>query len=165
MNLEEIKKEHPSFCKWMEEKKLSPSELSILKLLSKEQAQSLLNWIALARPSHSLGVEILELSSELLLMDKLEENVFQTIRQPKVLLKKLKKWRYPLSLGEDERKSKYIQTLSWPKEMKGQWVRQNDKSGLTVRLTAFSLKNLEEKIEFLKFLHQKIKKDKALWKN
>ena len=156
---------HPLFCKWLEEKKLSSSELSILKQLSEEQALPLLDWIGAHSPSHSQGVEILELSGELLLMDKLPRAVFQALQEPKALLKKLRGLRYPLTLGEDEKKFQYIKTLPWSKQLKGQWIRKNDKSGLHITFTVFSLKDFHGKIKSLETLYNQLKKEGVLWKN
>ena len=161
----EIKVHHPLFNKWSEEKKLSFKELSILNLLSENQAGPLLDWIASYRPSHSQGAEILELSGELLMMKCLPIDIFQTYREPKGLLKRLRQLRYPLTLGEDERKSQYIKTLPWPKKLKSQWIRKNDKSGLNISFTSFSLKDFYENIKSLERLYTQIKKEETLWKN
>lgn len=165
MRLEQIKNHYPLFYKWVEEKKLSEKEISILKQLSEKESLSILNWIADHRPSHSQGVEILELSGELFLMDQLPEDIFQNFREPATLLKRLRNLRYPLSFGKDEKRSEYLKTLPWSKGLKGQWIRWNDKSGLNVHLTAFSLKDLSEKIKNLETLYKRLKKEGMLWKN
>ena len=162
---EETKIHQSLFCKWAEEKKLSSKELRILNQLPKEQAHPLLDWIASYKPSHSQGVEILELSGELLLMECLPAEIFQSHQEPNSLLKKLRQLRYPLTLGADERKSQYIKTLSWSKKLKGQWIRKNDKSGLNISCTAFCLKDFYENIKSLERLYTQIKKEETLWKN
>lgn len=165
MKPEQIKNHHPLFFKWVEEKKLSEKEISIVNQLSEKESLPLLNWIVDHHPSHSQGAEILELSGELLLMGRLPLDIFQTSREPAILLKHLRKLRYPLSLGKDEKRSEYLKTLPWPKELKGRWIRLNDKSGLNVNFTVFSLKDLNEKIKTLETLYKRLKKEGVLWKN
>lgn len=161
----DIKRKHPLFFKWAEEKQLSEKKLRILKQLSEKESLPLLSWIAKNRPSHSQGAEILELSGELLMMDQLPLDIFPNSKEPAALLKKLKRLRYPLSFAKDESRSEYLKTLPWSKGLKGKWIRLNDKSGLNIHLTAFSLKELSEKIKALETLYKQLKKEGALWKN
>lgn len=165
MKWEQIKSQNPLFFKWVEEKKLSEKEIRILKQLSEKESLPLLNWIAKNRPSHSQGAEILELSGELLLMGQLPLDIFQNSKESTILLKKLRKLRYPLSVGKDEKRSEYLKTLSWSKGLKGKWIRLNDKSGLNIHFTAFSLQELSEKIKNLETLYKRLKKEGVLWKN
>lgn len=165
MEQEQIKSYHPLFFKWVEEKKLSEKETGILKQLSEKESLPFLNWIADHYPSHSQGAEILELSGELSLMGQLPLNIFQNSKEPVTLLNKLRKLRYPLSFGRDEKRSEYLKTLPWPKGLKGRWIRLNDKSGLNIHCTVFSLKDLSEKIKTLDTLYKRLKKEGILWKN
>ena len=165
MKWDQIKKQYPLFFKWAEEKKLSEKEIRILKQLSEKESLPLLSWIAEYRPSYSQGVEILELSGELLLMGQLPLDIFQNSKEPATLLQKLKKLRYPLSVGKEEERSEYLKKLPWPRGLKGKWIRWNDKSGLHIHFQAFSFRELSEKIKAMETLYKQLKKSRKFWKN
>lgn len=153
------------FARWMKEKKLSSDNLKVFKSLSRKQILPVLDWISSHRPSHSEGVEILELAGELLLMDRLKTDTFQAASSVKALLERLRLLRYPLSLGGDEKKKAYLKGLPWSSGMKGQWIRERDRSGLSIHLTAFHQSSLREKIKNLETLYLRIKEEKVLWED
>ena len=165
MELKTILKQCPDFQQWVEDKKPGPASLSVLTEFSDTKTlQEVLNWIGQHRPSHSQGVQILELAGELLLMGTSLNTLFETTSNPESLLKQLKILRYPLTLKQDEKKSQIVQSLPWPRQMKGRWVRQNDRTGLEVQFRSFSLKDLKQKIKNLQHIYSQLEqKGNNLW--
>ena len=99
------------------------------------------------------------------MMKRLPIDIFQTYREPKGLLKRLRQLRYPLTLGEDEKNPNILKPFPGQKRLKSQWIRKNDKSGLNISFTSFSLKDFYENIKSLERLYTQIKKEETLWKN
>ena len=163
MNLKENNPAFPSFNQWQKDKKLP--HLSILTELKDHKSLSLLlNWLGEHRPTHSQGLEILQLSGELLLMGKNLDSLFKQTTQAEKLLLKLRQLRNPLSSQKMELKSRLIQDLPWLPQIKGRWVRQNDSTGLEIQFKSFSLKDLQQKIKNLNKVYDEIEK-KKLWKD
>lgn len=161
MKITDILKQFPDFQQWVKDKKLTSSHLSPLTEFSDiQRLQALLNWIGRNRPSHSQGVQILELAGELLLMGISLDAAFETTQNPEILLKKLKKLRHPLASTEEERKSNIVQALSWSKQMKGRWIRQNDRTGLEVQFQCFSMKEFKQKIQNLQHIVRQMEEQK-----
>ena len=166
MDLSQILNQSPDFKSWVENKKLSARELSILTEFSElDSIQMVLEWIGKNQPSHSQGAQILELSGELLLMGKSLKLLFEQELNPKLLLKKLQNLRHPLSSKRDDLRSKIIKSLPWSSFIKGKWVRENDSGYLEVSFQSSSVKDLEKKIKNLEQIKETIKKENKLWSN
>ena len=165
MELKKILTQFPDFQKWVKERKLDSGHLSLLTELSdKKKLPSLLNWISKNKPSHSKGIQIMELAGELLLMGSSLDDIFETTQRPEDLLKQLKKLRYPLTSKQEEQKTKKVQNLPWPRQMKGRWIRQNDRTGLEIQFQCFSMKEFKQKIQNLQYVADQIeKKEPDLW--
>ena len=165
MKIKDVLKQFPDFEKWVKDKKLEFASLSLLTELSDIQiAQPLLAWISRNRPSHSQGIQILEMTGELLLMGRSLNALFETTQNPEDLLKNLKQLRYPLTSGQEEQKTKIVKALPWPKQMKGRWIRQNDKTGLEVQFRCFSMKDFKQKIQNLQHIISELEeKRNDLW--
>ncbi len=166
MELPQILKHSLPFKSWVKDKKLSLRELSILTEFSKlDSIKPILEWIGQNQPSHSQGSQILELSGELLLMGKSLKILFEKEHDPKILLKKLKDLRYPLSSKQDKQRTQIIKNLPWSSFLKGRWVRNKDQGCLEVSFQSSSIKDLEQKIKNLEQIKDTIKKEKKLWNN
>lgn len=165
MKINDILKQFPDFEQWVKDKKLDFSGLSLLTEFSDTQKpQALLNWISQNRPSHSQGIQILELAGELLLMGRPLNAILETAQNSEDLLRSLKQLRYPLTSGQEEKKTKIVRALPWPKHMKGRWIRQNDKTGLEVQFQCFSMKEFKQKAQSLQHIINEIEeKGNSLW--
>ena len=153
MKINDILKQFPDFQQWVKNKKLTAFHLSLLTEFSDMQIlQALLSWIGRNRPSHSQGVQVLELAGELLLMGIPLDAVFETSQKPEILLKKLKKLRHPLASKKEEQKANIVQAFPWPEQMNGRWIRQNDRTGLEVQFRCFSTKEFKQKIQSLQHI-------------
>ena len=161
MEIDTILKQFPDFQRWMKDKKLASSHLSLLTEFSDIQAlQTLLSWIGWNRPSHSQGIQILELAGELLLMGVSLNTAFEATEKPEILLKNLKKLRHPLASNKEEQKTRMIQALPWAEQMKGRWIRQNDRTGLEIQFRCFSIKEFKQKIQSLQHIIQEMEEKK-----
>ena len=161
MKINDMLKQFPDFQQWVKDKKVTTSHLSLLTEFSDTQTpQSLLNWIGRNQPSHSQGIQMLELAGELLLMGITLNDTFETTQTPEILLQKLKTLRHPLASKKEEQKTKMIQALPWSKHMKGRWIRQSDRTGLEVQFRCFSMKELKQKIQSLQHIVQQMEEKK-----
>ena len=113
MELKEIFKENPLFYKWSLEKKLNPTDLSILTEFKNSSAfKKLIEWIEKHPTSHSEGKQILELGGELLLMNQSIQKSLQKHNQAKNLIEELKIMRFPDFSKRQEQKRKIIEKLN-----------------------------------------------------
>ena len=118
-----------------------------------------MKWIGEQKPSHSHGVQILEMGAELLLMGKKLDEIMFKEENAKNLLKKLRMLRQPESSQRDQHKEEIIKKLPWPTGIKGTWLRQNDRSGLEIRFQSFSFKELDQKIKSLQSISENLQKE------
>lgn len=165
MKLKKILTQFPDFQKWVKNRKSDFSHLSLLTEFSDlQKLQSLLNWISKNNPSHSKGIQTLELAGELLLMNVSLDAIFNTTQNPEELLKQLKKLRHPIASEQEERRSKIVQNLPWQRHTKGRWIRQNDKTGLEVQFQCFSMKEFKQKLQNLQHIAEQMEKEAPdLW--
>ncbi len=167
MELSFILNQFPDFQKWVKDKKLSPKELEILTEFQKPKTfEPLLEWIAQQRPSHSEGVQILDLGGEWLLMGHGVEPSLLKEKKASLLIKGLKKLRQAEINGRDEKRAKIARRLSASSSIKIQWIRQNDRAGLFVQFHSFSLRELKQKIQQLHSIAKKTSEGpEKLWRD
>ncbi len=167
MELSEIFDQFPAFQKWAENKKLAPPELDILTEFNTSQPlKPLLRWLETRQPTHSQGAQILELGGELLLMNKPLDSRWLNEAQAPELIKKLQKLRLAETSRRDEKKSKIVQSLSWPPSIQAQWIRQGDRGALSVQFKSFSLKDFQQKIQKLNSVYSQLSQaPEKLWKD
>ncbi|MCY4512678.1 MAG: hypothetical protein OXB86_03210 [Bdellovibrionales bacterium] len=165
MKLKKILTQFPNFHQWVKDRKLDPGHLSLLTEFSDiQKLQPLLTWINKNNPTHSKGLQILEMAGELLLMGTSLDTIFDAAQNPEELLKQLKKLRYPLTSKQEEQKTKRVQNLPWPRQMKGRWIRQNDKTGLEIQFQCFSMKEFKQKIQNLQHIADQMEEEEPdLW--
>lgn len=160
------------FQSWSMEKKLKPRDLEVLKTpqifealqTSHTQIDSLLTTIPQLALSKQDAVEALELCLEMWLINP--EVTFDPIPQPLKWLESLRAQRYPRSFERLHAQQRKLQELSWPKNMKHQWTRQGDLSGIDVQFLAHSHEDLKLKIESLQKIYAQIDLQKeSFWKS
>jgi len=167
MKLSEIFNRFPKFKKWADSKKLNSKELTILtELKNCHSLSSLIQWIENHKPTHSQGIQILELGGELFLMDKLFESLLTKEIQPHSLIEQLKKLRLPETYSRDKKKSQIVKSLSWPPSIQARWLRQGDRGALSVQFKSFSMKDFKQKIQKLNSIYDQLRKEpEKLWKD
>lgn len=166
MKLSEYFEQFPVFHKWVKEKKLNPKDLTILTEFKHISSfKPLLKWIEAHKPTHSQGIQILELGGELLLMNKSLNPLLLKVQKVPLLIKHLKQLRHPESSFRDEQKSKIINRLTWPSSVQAKWIRQNDKGALSIQFKVSSMKDFKQKIQNLNSVYKHLNESsEKLWK-
>ena len=135
------------FQKWVDQKKIHPSELRVLTSLKDiKSISSLLQWISEENLSHSLGISILEQGVELILMGTSLEEIFKNNLSQEEVLKTIEQKRKPLSHSEEQIKKEQLKKILWPSGIHSQWQRKGDKTGLEIKIWCQNQKELEEKL-------------------
>ena len=157
MELSQIFKRFPAFYRWSAKKKLNSKDLSLLTEFKDSSAfESLIQWIEKREPGHSEGRQILDLGGELLLMGRSLKALLERETKAPELIEKLKKLRWPETMGRDEKKSKIIDSLNWPNSIKARWIRQNDRGALSIHFQSFSLRDMKQKIQKLNSAYKQL---------
>ena len=154
MKLDLIFKKFPDFHKWADEKKLNETHLSILTEFQQlEKIKNLLQWIENHLVSHSQGVQLLDLAGELLLRNQNIKPLLEKSEDSDLLIKELKKLRFPESSSREERKKELLNKLNLGKSIRAEWIREGDRTGLKIQFKSFSSKDFKQKIEKLDSLY------------
>ena len=151
----------PAFQKWVDQKKIHPSELRVLKSLKDIKPISpLLQWVAKENLSHSSGISVLEQGVELVLMGTPLEEVFKNNLSQEEVLKTIEQKRKPLSYSKEQTKKEKLKEILWPMGVNSQWLRKGDKTGLEIKIWCQNQKELDEKLTKVNQLSifQKLKK-------
>ena len=166
MELSNIFDQFPKFYSWAENKKLQPKELSILtEFKDSSSVKPLIQWITNYKPTHSQGVQILELGGELILMNKTFDSVLLKETNAGCLINGLKKLRLPNNSARNEEKSKIVNSLDWPSSIQAKWIRQNDRGALSIQFKSFSMKDFKQKIQKLNSVYNQLNEsNEKLWK-
>lgn len=133
------------FLNWLHLKKVSPQELQVLNITDQisenlfNDFNSILSYITSQPCSRQQGIQILELSLELLALEKpvlsilnLEDSLNGIL--PAALIKKLQTIRYPTTTSKDASRENILNTKRWPQNTEARWLRQGDRSGLELKI-------------------------------
>ena len=90
-------------------------------------------------------------------MDKNIKPLLDKCQDASLLIKKLKKLRFPESTLREERKKEILEKLGDSVQL--QWAREKEKTGLQVQFKSYSAKDLQQKIEKL----SKLCHNEELW--
>ena len=167
MELLKIFHQFPVFYKWAKDKQLNPKDLTIVtEFKSISPLKPLIQWIESHKPTHSQGIQILELGGELLLMNKPVHSLLEKEKKAASLIEQLKKLRLAESLSRDDKKSKIVNSLAWSHAIKAKWIRQNDRGALSIHFQSFSLRDFQQKIQKLNSVYKQLSEgSEKLWKN
>lgn len=141
-----------AFQTWVDQRQLSPHELSpLLSISAFENLQMFLSALGQSMATRQAGSKILELGIELFLMDRATEaEVLPKDNEDAVQWsQRLTKLRYPNTVLSDETHSEKLKNLSLPKEVKASWVRFGDRSGVELKVFSTSSDDLKQKLEKL----------------
>lgn len=164
--LSEIFKQFPHFQKWAEDKKLNSKDLTILtEFKNINSIKTLIQWIENRCPTHSEGVQILEIGGELILMNQPINSILSKESTSSSLIASLKKLRWVESSLRDEKKSKIVSQLSHSNSLKTNWVRQGDRGALSIQFKSFSMRDLKQKIQQICSIYKQLDEGKEkLWR-
>jgi len=137
----------PEFQSWLHQKKVQPGELRILNSLKNiHQIHFILLWIADQNPSHRIGLNILEIGTELYLMGFKPEEILKPDTNPETALQTMKKKRHPISSSQDQIKKEKLQQINWPLNTTAQWSRKGDKTGIEIKIWCQNQTEWTEKV-------------------
>ena len=167
MELLKVFNQFPAFHKWAKDKQLKPKDLTIVtEFKNISSLKPLLQWIESHKPTHSQGIQILELGGELLLMNKPFHSLLEKERKASSLIERLKKLRLVESCSRDDKKSKIVSSLAWSHSIKAKWIRQNDRGALSIHFQSFSLRDFQQKIQKLSSVYKQLSEgSEKLWRN
>lgn len=138
------------FQNWVDEKAVQARDLAPLLALNKISAFSVfLEAICDMRFSKSDGTRALELGVELYLLGRPLNDILPSGSKSVPYLRQLEAWRNPSSTARDREWSNEVQRWPWPAQVKGQWRREGDQTGLDVHIRANSANDLRGKLERL----------------
>ncbi len=149
-----------SFNSWKLEKKIKDSDLIFTRALKSIYHQDLFNRLATAladqRPSFSEGLQMLELFTDLLLMDYSEALFLKTddLETWKCYLQNL---RYPMTTYHDEAMKNKFQNLPWPNGAKTKFERRGDRAGVEFKFFISSEADLTKLIASLERVKAELK--------
>ncbi len=134
-----------AFQEWVNTKSLQAGDLLPLNSLDDvHSAHRLLVELAELQPSRSAGKQLLELGIELLLMG---ESLPDVVDNPETWLSLLRERRYPRTTRKDQSLQEHLSSLAVPKGVQLRGVRLGDRTGIEIRLTVHSGRDLQKKLE------------------
>jgi hypothetical protein len=140
-----------AFQSWVDEKSVSPRDLSPLLALNENLRafHPFLEAMTELRFSRNEGVRALELGAELFLMGRPLSDLLPSTADAQKYLRQLELWRRPVSLENDQEWRADVQKWPWPAQVQGEWQRFGDQSGLEVKIRATSAEDFNKKLERL----------------
>ncbi len=140
-----------AFQNWTNKKAIHLNELRILNSLeSPKQIYFLLEWIGKCDVSHSLGLKAMESGVELLLMGFSPNEILSPDIQnisPESAIQFIEQKRKPLTFSQDQIKRENLRKIPWPAQVRAEWRRKGDKTGLEIKIWCQNQKELKEKTE------------------
>lgn len=144
-----------SFQNWAAERKLSPKDLSPLKLIEPATLTPFLEALATKKASSSTGKKIIEWGIEVFLIEESLEAILSPSEQSaEDWLTVLKSRRYPKSTERDQSQTNKLHNLRWPKGIRGSWQRSGDQTHLNISLNISSTQDFEDKLQQLQKISQ-----------
>lgn len=135
---------------WIQEHHISPKDIFPLTALSTEQwPNEAFDYICANDLSRSQGSQLLDLLSELILMDVPWHDLKPQEESLNQWLIRLKALRFPNTMDLDAQIKEEVENLPWPKNLKPRWFRQGDQSGAEIKLQFNSQRELQERIDSL----------------
>lgn len=144
-----------NFQDWLLEKKVHDQHLvfaNALKTKDQKQAfESLAYKMANLSPSQSLGLQFLELITDLILMDK-THLILEESKDFNCWLQHIKELRYPQTLSRDQNLKEKLEKLNWPSGSKTKFERRGDRAGVELKTfisSSLDIKKLAAELERL----------------
>lgn len=148
-----------SFKTWSEAKKVKEADLIFTRALKSQVHLDLFhklsNQVAELNPSFSEGLQILELSTDLILMGYSEE-LFNQSTQIDAYKNHLKSLRYPQTTKRDDELKNKLEALPWPYGSKVKFERRGDRAGVELKLFISSEVDLTKILASLERVKQEL---------
>lgn len=126
---------------WLETKKAPKDDLPFLRLIKTEEHYSILvqalEKFSIAKPSYSEGIKILELITEIIMLNPTQcgiQGLFEGFQSSAGWLKHLTQLRYPTTSQRDRELEKKMLSLPWPYGSKVKFERRGDRAGVELKM-------------------------------
>lgn len=141
------------FQNWVDDKKVSVRDFSpLLALPDVTELTPLFAALPKMVISRFEGVRSIELVTELYLMGRPLNDLLPTSDNGSLFVRRLEKWRRPQAEGHDEEWQKTVEQWPWPAQVKAEWQRFGDQSGIEIKIRTTSPEDLQKKLERLQFV-------------
>lgn len=138
------------FQNWVDDKKMAPRDLgALLALNDVRDIEPLLLEMPKLGISRFEGARALELFIELYLMGRPLNDLLPTSNNGGLYLRRLEQWRRPAANEQDEEWRKTVEQWPWPAQVKAEWQRFGDQSGLEIKIRTTSPDDFQKKLERL----------------
>ncbi len=139
----------PEVQRWLHQKKFASQDLAPLRSL--KDINLLMEFWPLLTNSHfskSDGAKIIELLTELLLMEK-PISALLPQKEISFWLKELHILRYPQTTQYDAQAEKKIRSVAWPLKSEAKWARRGDRGGIELKMFFSHPQELKRSLERL----------------
>lgn len=144
---------------WLKSKNAESTDLPFISLLKTDLQKSILVQVIeqfnLLRPSFSEGIKILELTTELILMNSSEE-IFEHTTSVASWMTHLNKLRYPVTATRDDELEKKMLSMPWPYGSKVKFERRGDRAGVELKMFITSEADLIKTLSALERVKEQI---------
>lgn len=158
------------FNEWLDSKKSRPENTwesyPYLKLVTVDTDWTFLfkslNHIIKIKTSYMDGLKILELSTEILLINPnqyLFDEMFDKNKNSETWIKQLQALRFPLTTARDEQQEQKMIKLSWPVGSKVKFERRGDRSGVELKYFITSPADMIKLISSLERVYAEMNQD------
>ncbi|OFZ29026.1 MAG: hypothetical protein A2622_13110 [Bdellovibrionales bacterium RIFCSPHIGHO2_01_FULL_40_29] len=141
-----------SFDLWKSEKKVKDSDLIFTRALKTQFQQDLFhrlsNTLADLKPSFTEGLQLLEMVTDLILMDYTEA-LFVYTEDLDTYRTYLRNLRYPMTTHHDDVLKHKFTEMPWPQGAKVKFERRGDRAGVEVRFFVSSATDITKLIAAL----------------
>lgn len=148
-----------SFKTWSEDKKVKQSDLVFIGALKNPMHLDLFHKVADQvvglGPSFSEGLQIFELTTDLILMGH-NEHLFSHTENLETYKAHVKSLRYPQTTKRDEDLKTKLEALPWPYGSKVKFERRGDRAGVEVKLFISSEVDLTKILASLERVKQEL---------
>lgn len=133
--------------KWAEDKDLGVSDFAIFRSLpSSKWPETLVSTFCQHSPSKQMGLQILEITGELMLLETSSELLLENSATLDRWLEHLKQVRFPKTQNQDTETKEHISNLPWPKKLKPRWVRLGDRGCMEAKIQFATPQELKEQL-------------------
>ncbi len=149
-----------TFDWWKTEKKVTELDLIFTRALKTTYHQELFNKVANSmvglQPSFSEGLQMLELVTDLILMDY-GDSLFLYTDNLDTWKTYLQNLRYPMTTHHDDALKNRFEKLPWPSGAKTKFERRGDRAGVEVRFFITSVADVTKMIASLERVQAELK--------
>ena len=149
------------FEQWKIQKKVKDSDLVFTRALKSQYQQELFHKLATSLvdldPSFTQGLQMLEMITDLILMDY-SEALFLYTDSLDTWSSYLRNLRYPMTTHQDDTMKHKFENLPWPQGAKAKFERRGDRAGVELKFFVSSTADLTKLIAALERVQSELLK-------